>query len=545
MKRILSQFSSIPSKLLAPASRDRVLAASLFLIFVVTGYSQMVPGVCGVYHDDGAYVSTAKALAEGRGYRLINLPNAPNQTKYPILFPAFLSVIWKIQPDFPSNVIIMQFFTLINGALAAGLCYLYMVRFVNLPRMIAFLLLLLCVTSRTLLFHATIVLSEMTFFLLTILMLWFFENRIKTTASSPAGDFFTGVLIALPFLCRVNGAAFIPIALILWYRRRLPLRWCSAGALAMALPWLVWVALASRTGGDATITYYTDYIGWWIEYGLSDLAHVATSNFFLVPISFFSMTLEGFFVVAWNDFPPFLLFVLSILFWFALIVGGRRDDSLKYFLLGYLILVCLWPWPPARFLVPLLPLLAGYLLRTILLRTQSIPRSPKFYLVSCPVMIMLVVLNTWILYSQMGLNRSTGYPQSYNPEPKELSVYWASYEQLFDWLTRHSRPDEIIACGLDTMFYLYTGRQAVRTFTANPIGLFYKKEEVPSVGTTGELKNLLERYKPRYLLHTPMNGFMEKEPFEQLIQDFQEQYPNVLSPAFTGDDPRFVILEVR
>ena len=43
----------------------------------------MVPGVCGVYHDDGVYISTAKALTQANGYRLINLPDSPPETKYP------------------------------------------------------------------------------------------------------------------------------------------------------------------------------------------------------------------------------------------------------------------------------------------------------------------------------------------------------------------------------------------------------------------------------------------------------------------------------
>ncbi len=70
----------MPSK--SPASgtltpKDWSLALVLVALMVLLGSWQMIVGVSGVYHDDGIYVSTAKALAEGQGYRLINLPEAP------------------------------------------------------------------------------------------------------------------------------------------------------------------------------------------------------------------------------------------------------------------------------------------------------------------------------------------------------------------------------------------------------------------------------------------------------------------------------------
>src|SRR5437867_3443068 len=47
----------------------------------------------GGYHDDGIYVTTAKALATGQGYRIVSLPYEPAQTKYPPFYPFLLSLI--------------------------------------------------------------------------------------------------------------------------------------------------------------------------------------------------------------------------------------------------------------------------------------------------------------------------------------------------------------------------------------------------------------------------------------------------------------------
>src|ERR1051326_3820416 len=57
----------------------------------------------GDIHDDSIYYVSAKSLAEGH-YRIENLPEQPNQTKYPPLYPALLSIAWRIQPRFPQNL---------------------------------------------------------------------------------------------------------------------------------------------------------------------------------------------------------------------------------------------------------------------------------------------------------------------------------------------------------------------------------------------------------------------------------------------------------
>src|SRR6266849_5220060 len=75
--------------------------AGLAVVYIAAFRAQPV----GLFHDDGIYAVTAKALAEGRGYRIISLPDQIPQTKYPILFPALLAGIWKLEPRFPENAL--------------------------------------------------------------------------------------------------------------------------------------------------------------------------------------------------------------------------------------------------------------------------------------------------------------------------------------------------------------------------------------------------------------------------------------------------------
>jgi len=58
----------------------------------------------GQAHDDSLYFSSAKALAEGQGHVLPGLPLQPQPSKYPILYPALLSLVWRVDDSFPQNL---------------------------------------------------------------------------------------------------------------------------------------------------------------------------------------------------------------------------------------------------------------------------------------------------------------------------------------------------------------------------------------------------------------------------------------------------------
>ena len=58
----------------------------------------------GRLHDDAVMFVTAQSIAHGHGYRIPSLPENPYQTKYPPLFPAYLSLAWMLNPSFPGNL---------------------------------------------------------------------------------------------------------------------------------------------------------------------------------------------------------------------------------------------------------------------------------------------------------------------------------------------------------------------------------------------------------------------------------------------------------
>src|SRR5215831_16847141 len=87
--------------------KPRLINLLLFIILAGSGllyYVAISPQRFGRGHDDTIYLTTAKALAGGEGYRIISLPYQPAQTKYPPFYPLLLSVLWRLYPTFPDNL---------------------------------------------------------------------------------------------------------------------------------------------------------------------------------------------------------------------------------------------------------------------------------------------------------------------------------------------------------------------------------------------------------------------------------------------------------
>lgn len=323
---------SLSSRTLTP--KDWSLALVLVAFTVLLGSWQMIIGVSGVYHDDGIYISTAKALAEGQGYRLINLPEAPPQTKYPPLYPALLAIIWKIYPTFPDNLVFMQLITLLSGAAMVGLAYLYMVRFGYFSRGVAAGAGALTLTSKFYLYFCTLTLSEVPFALLAVVALWALERQDKSLPSTPRSQFFLGVILSLPILIRTIGVLFLPLGFFRLWKRGRPLLWTTFGVSALFLPWLVWMLMIPRWhSADMVSTYYTNYLTWWYSFGTSTFSQIIATNILYAAlgtiVSGVSLFDTSFFFPTWA-WP--LVALVGIIIWLYVIKDSFKGRILPLYL---------------------------------------------------------------------------------------------------------------------------------------------------------------------------------------------------------------------
>jgi hypothetical protein len=520
--------------------RDQLIVAGLAVLVLILGYWRMVPGVCGCFHDDGIYVITAKALAQGQGYRLTYLPDAPLQTKYPILYPALLAVIWKLWPSFPDNLFLMKWFTLFCGAASVGLSYLYLVRGGYFSRSVAGISALICATSPMFLYFSTQTLSEAPFALLAILAMWSFETQREGASNQGTRQFFLGILLALPFLCRTVGVTLVFAGLLIQYYRGRPLRWMGLGMAAVILPWFIWMAAGLGSWNRDPISgYYTDYFGWWAAMGWSLGLHIVGRNFLNLLISNVMVTLAGFTEIirsvnSWGLI--FFIFFLGSIPLITLITKLRTWRLLPFFMTSYLLLILLWPWPPIRFLVPILPFLFGYFFEGI---SNFCERGRIRTWCLLPIGLLLVAANLNLLYACAKQTSQFCYPYAglvENPAP------WASYQDLFHWLKIHSQPDDVIASWKDPMIFLYTGRRTVRPFRINP-GLIGYGKDLEDYGSAEKLFQTLKTYQVRYLVGVPVFAF-DQNLLDDLISEMQQKYPGLLKQVYSGQDKRFVVFEL-
>jgi hypothetical protein len=534
---------------------DWLMALALGALTFGLGSWRMAPGVCGVYHDDAIYVSTAKALAEGDGYRLIDVPGAPLQTKYPVVYPALLAAIWRLWPAFPENLVLMQGMTLLTAAAAVALGYLYFVRFGYFSRAVSAGAGLICATAPTFLYFGVQTMAEMPFALLSIAAMWGVEHECGRTAdckmpdaSHPARRLrsaLVGVLLALPFLCRTIGVTLIVAGIGVLYWNKRPLRWTMAGLLTLTLPWLMW-SLAGRGNWEQSRVdgYYTDYMGCWSSTGLSMFGSVFLWNTVMIVRGSGEYLLEGLAAVSESHLGAgrtlILTASLGIVPWIAMATGLRQVRILPWTLAAYLALMLVWSWPPYRFLVPILPWLAAYFLAAAAAAGSRLGLGIGWQRAGAACLAVIAFANGALVMGHAEVVSQTGYPLVDLADPQ---TNWPAHQRLFAWLKQNSRPGDVVTSGLDSMVALYTGRQAFRPIVYQPGQLFYGQAAAQSMDQ--ELGAILKLRRPRYLVQLPMPGFAEQQPFARAVAELRRRNPEWLSVVYRDEDPRFVIYELQ
>jgi hypothetical protein len=466
----------------------------------------------GTFHDDGLYVVTAKALAEGQGYRIISLPGEPPQTKYPVLFPWLVSLVWHLNSSFPANLPWLRLVPLLATLAWLALSW-PLLRRLGASRTQASVIVLLTAVSPWVAFLSTALMAE-TLFALFLTAGLLTMTRAWKDAGTRIDPLIAGFLFGAAVLTRIAGIAPAAAAVAVFVAKR---RWMSAaqclvGSAVVIAPWFWWVS--HQQPAAAMDAYYSasNYASW----------NIVTSYAWPEKLSVLLMnaTVSGLaFTEIWGVRVPAAAALLAGAAALMLVCAGlwsARREPVAAVMLAYCAIHAAWVWPPLRFTVPVIPVLLwlGFI------------GAAKQRLLGCVVATVLVAAGGFQLWMTVVQAREKGIVS-----PIAGTESWNDTARLLNWISLETPRDATLTGNLDPMYYLFTGRKAVRAFTTDPYSLYYDlgHRNGSPLGTVDGFRNRLLAMKSDYVIVTAASRPGEAKHLNQLVYELSQRCSRSLS----------------
>jgi hypothetical protein len=458
------------------------------IVALVAGLVTMTSDPIGGFNDDGLYLLTARAVAEGQGYVYPHLPGTPPAIHYPPVWPMLLAAVWKVAPAFPANI---AWFKLINplllAAAAAG-CTILARRGLGLSPAVALLSVVVATVSVPVLLLTNLLLSEPLFLALLVPTLFASERVVRD--GELRGAAIAAALVAFLILVRTLGGTVL-IATMLWlaYARR----WRALGmyvgvAGLILLPWQLFVWRATPGFPDELRGSYGPYLEWVIDGyragGLKFLGAVVAKNVSAtwVMLGLFSSGLIPFGV----RHATALLTVAAMVT--GLIVLARRDRMpvTSLAIAGYTTVVIAWPFWVDRFLWVLWPLLIPIAVVGLLAVRERLLASGRRRLSYSTLGVLAILGVGHTLYNVRG--PGAGWESKASREVSAGGIRLV--RQVND---DRSLDGKLIAAELAPMLAIYTGERVLPVEILMPRDHVVEKTAIEHVA---ELERIDRRFRP-------------------------------------------------
>jgi hypothetical protein len=440
-------------------SRILALGFGLALLLVPSAYFawrfRTMPQL-GSWHDDAIYWISAQSLADGQGYTIAHLPTRPPQTKYPPLYPALLSLIWRFGGPFPGNLpaatALQWSFTPLYFVLAWA--WFRRCGFRTWP---SWALTLLVAAAPVTTLFAVSLMTELPFTAVLLALILLVEGREFSSRRA----FLAGLLGAAAFLIRSNAmvlAAGVPLLLALRRRYRQALAFL-APMLAAVAGWQTWCATRAFHPQDVITAYYTSYAAFYARtFCWADLPHRVWTNADAIIESLARLVL---FHSGEEPWLRALSWVITAAATAGIVTLFRR--GLRYYPVFAALLVAvllLWQYPPdQRFVYPLFPLyLAGLATKLTEVAGLSVRSwrtgSGANRVAAVPVLLAIATLAVGSLWSTTE-GTLVLLPDYFGERQKQLT----RLQPVWHWIAASTPPDARFAACDDTLLYLYAGRR--------------------------------------------------------------------------------------
>lgn len=409
------------------------------LVFAVALWAQ-ADAMVGVFYDDGVYVTLAKALAQGEGYRNVHLPGSPPAVHFPILYPFVLSLAWRLWPSFPANTAL---FEVMDAAFLAGAAWLVAKHAARWsPAWARFLMLPAGFLAYPLLATVGVRFSEPLFLFLVAGAV----HLADRTHVSRRTALVAGFLAGLAALTRSIGlAAVAGVAAALWLRRaKLEAVWALVPATLLVMPWFVWVAVQAPEIDPRIAPNYGTYGQYVAQAGLGGLLS--------------GLDMRGFAPIARLVLPtlPTVLWIAAAVAVVALVIWGAArayEDARALVLtsLFYGAVVILWPFAPDRFLWIMLPWV--FLFLATACKDLAARGAPGRAAVIVAALLAL-----------LGYGRTEVISLSERRFAASAEGISRTLGLVVPSVAMETPKDAVIASPDEALIYLYTGRSAVPAF---------------------------------------------------------------------------------
>ena len=411
-----------------------------FGVFLVGLWAQG-DALVGVFYDDGIYVVLAKALATGEGYRNIHLPGSPPGVHYPFLYPAALSLLWRLWPSFPANVALFQLLDSAALAVAAWAIALH-ARRLEWPAAVQYVALPAGFLAFPLLTVVGVRFSEPLFLALWATSLLAVDRDDVTERHALVA----GLLAGLATLTRTIGVAVIGgVVVALWVRRRRrPSITAAVAGGVVLLPWFAWLLAHPGAVDPRIASNYGTYLDAAGQAGILGLLPGINLGV-LGPLA----------RLALPAVPGAIWYPLAVLLFGVLLRGAvsawRRVPAFALSLAFYVIVVALWPYASDRFVWILAPWAAllglggGWLLWR--------RGAPARWVVAT----LAVAVSAGYLPREAVSLGGRGFVGA----AEGIS---APFRLLLPSITAETPPETVVAVSDEALVYLYSGRRAVPSY---------------------------------------------------------------------------------
>jgi hypothetical protein len=500
------------------------------------------PSRFGIYHDDSLYATTAKALASGNGYRIISLPYEPAATKYPPFYPFLLSLIWRLNPHFPDNVNAMVALSGLAALLFAGFTWRYLVGCGYASNRLALLVVAMTAANWRTSILATGLYSEMPYAALSVIALMLAERAERDEEHWLRGVGL-GLAMGACFLTRSSGVTILIAVAVYFVAKKKFSRVALAigiGVLVLA-GWFGWCNFNRTTFTGVNAAFYTDYLAYFKQIVLDLQLHDHTS---------LAVTLLG---VLWKNLltvvlvsPPVLCLGIDYAWMpymgFAVmfnIAGFVRDVSkgwrlLHVYVFCYLALHVVWLpfFSYDRYLMPILPFLLLWMVRELV--TMGATAKKTFATASPRIQkggaaAIALALGTMMAVAAYTYGSSLYMSLAMATLDKEVKPT-SNDEAAIHWIMTNTSPSDVLVCSRDPMYFLYTGRKAVRSLPMTG-GL-------PLTGKEGLLLDIVAESEGRYLVLTA--GDLENAWLKEVTQ----RHPEEFIPVFNSSNGAATIYRI-